>query len=108
MLEAQTIRGKMPDEYNAIMPEFNSNVMVLEYLPLGDFCAFVQSEGPGPGGQGHYLTVQDVDSIIRGACSAMEYLHNKGYAHGDISSDNFFVSSATVSQEPTNSGNTDP
>ena len=46
---------------------------------------------------GHYLTVSDVDSIIRGACSAIEYLHTKGFAHGDISSDNFFVSSATVS-----------
>ena len=46
--ESKAIRGKLHDG----SPKEPVTVMFLEYLPLGDFCSYVQSEGPGPGGQG--------------------------------------------------------
>ena len=43
---------------------------------------------PSPG---HSLTVTEANTMIRGGSSALKYVHDKGYVHCDISSDNFLV-----------------
>ena len=60
-----------------------SDVLVMEYAPHGDLFEYVVSH--------HRVTEDIARSFARQIASALEYLHNSGYVHGDIKLENILL-----------------
>ena len=78
----QYLKGLNPQdiEYNSIP----RNMFFMEYLDVGSLDCHLENKG-------HTLDVKNATNIIKGILEALKYVHEKGFVHGDISSDNFFL-----------------